>query len=75
MGWKIEEDDEKDVDVLELVAPEPYKVYPQTRSLVKWKDGIETLEGRSFIRRITRGSSLDGDRVIYQKAVDLEISI
>ncbi|CDM36275.1 unnamed protein product [Penicillium roqueforti FM164] len=31
-----------------------------------------TLEGRTFIRRITAGSALDGDRVIYQKAEELE---
>jgi hypothetical protein len=31
-----------------------------------------TLEGRSFIRRITASSALDGDRVIYQKAEELE---
>jgi hypothetical protein len=33
-----------------------------------------TLEGRSFIRRIIVGSALDGDRVIYQKAEDLEMN-
>lgn len=32
-----------------------------------------TLEDRTFIRRITKGSSLQGDRVIYQKALMQEI--
>lgn len=30
------------------------------------------LEGGAFIRRVTSGSSLDGDRVIYQRAEELE---
>lgn len=30
------------------------------------------LEGRLFIRRIYTGSALDGDRIIYQKAEELE---
>ncbi|OQD85577.1 hypothetical protein PENSOL_c098G01514 [Penicillium solitum] len=44
-----------------------------TRGTAK-KDDHFTLEGRSFIRRIITGSALDGDRVIYQKAEELEDS-
>ncbi|KAJ5367183.1 hypothetical protein N7541_001124 [Penicillium brevicompactum] len=72
IGWKIDEDDEQGLDPLNLLQPAKGIVYPQTRILVKWKDGVFTLEGRSFIRRITTGSALDGDRVIYQKAEELE---
>lgn len=72
IGWKIDEDDEQGLDPLNLLQPAKGIVYPQTRILVKWKDGGFTLEGRSFIRRITTGSALDGDRVIYQKAEELE---
>ncbi|KAJ5301620.1 hypothetical protein N7508_006483 [Penicillium antarcticum] len=72
IGWKVEEDDEQGLDPLHLLLPAKGTIYPQTRILVKWKDGTVTLEGRSFIRRITVGSALDGDRVIYQKAKDLE---
>jgi hypothetical protein len=72
VGWKIEQDDEQGLDPLDLLQPAKGIVYPQTRTLVKWKDGALTLEGRSFIRRITNGSSLDSDRVIYQKAEELE---
>ncbi|KAJ5932806.1 hypothetical protein N7516_007295 [Penicillium verrucosum] len=74
IGWKVEEDDEQGVNPLNLLLPAKDIVYPQTRILVKWKDGRFTLEGRSFIRRITTGSALDGDRVIYQKAEELEDS-
>ncbi|KAJ6070715.1 hypothetical protein N7467_012034 [Penicillium canescens] len=72
IGWKVEDDDEQGLDPLNLLLPAKGTIYPQTRILVKWKDGTVTLEGRSFIRRITVGSALDGDRVIYQKAEDLE---
>jgi hypothetical protein len=72
VGWKVEDDDESEINPLDLIRPEPNALYPQTRILVKWKDGTVTLEGRAFIRRITKGSSLDGDRVIYQKAEELE---
>ncbi|KAJ5302301.1 hypothetical protein N7508_007164 [Penicillium antarcticum] len=72
IGWKVEEDDEQGLDPLGLLLPAKGIIYPQTRILVKWKDGLFTLEGRSFIRRITTGSVLDGDRVIYQKAEELE---
>jgi hypothetical protein len=72
IGWKVEDDDEQGIYPLDLLLPAKGINYPQTRILVKWKDGIYTLEGRSFIRRITTGSTLDGDRVIYQKAEELE---
>ncbi|KAJ5932857.1 hypothetical protein N7516_007346 [Penicillium verrucosum] len=74
IGWKVEEDDEQGLNPLNLLLPAKDIVYPQTRILVKWKDGRFTLEGRSFIRRITTGSALDGDRVIYQRAEELEDS-
>lgn len=72
IGWKIEDDNEEGLNPLSLLQPAKGASYPQTRILVKWKDGVITLEGRSFIRRITSGSALDGDRVIYQKAEELE---
>ncbi|CEJ55669.1 hypothetical protein PMG11_01917 [Penicillium brasilianum] len=72
VGWKIEDDDEEGLNPLNLLRPAKGVYYPQTRTLVKWKDGVITLEGRSFIRRITSGSALDGDRLIYQKAEELE---
>ncbi|THC90153.1 hypothetical protein EYZ11_010380 [Aspergillus tanneri] len=73
IGWKIDDDDEESVEPLDCIWPEPYACYPQTRALVKWKDGQVTLEDRSFIRRITQGSNLQGDRVIYQKAMASEV--
>jgi hypothetical protein len=72
VGWKIEDDDEEDLNPLNLLQPAKGASYPHTRALVKWKDGVITLEGRPFMRRITSGSTLDGDRVIYQKAEELE---
>ena len=72
IGWKVEDDNEDGLDPLNYLQPVKGATYPQTRTLVKWKDGATTLEGRSFIRRITTGSALDGDRVIYQKAKELE---
>ncbi|OKP09368.1 hypothetical protein PENSUB_5283 [Penicillium subrubescens] len=72
VGWKIEDDDEEGFNPLDLLRPAKGASYPHTRALVKWKDGVTTLEGRSFIRRISTGSSLDGDRMIYQKAEELE---
>lgn len=72
IGWKIEDDDEVGIDPLSFIRPVPNSVYPQTRAWVKWKDGEFTLEGRQFIRRITNGSSLQGDQVMYQKAKDSE---
>lgn len=72
IGWKIEDDDEEGLNPLSLLRPAKGASYPHTRALVKWKDGVITLEGRSFIRRISTGSALDGDRMIYQKAEELE---
>ncbi|KAJ6084954.1 hypothetical protein N7499_004583 [Penicillium canescens] len=72
ISWKIEDDDEEGVNPLDLLRPAKGAIYPLTRALVTWKDGITTLEGRAFIRRITTGSALDGDRVIYQKAEEFE---
>ncbi|KAJ5946388.1 hypothetical protein N7454_003227 [Penicillium verhagenii] len=74
IGWKVEDDNEDGLNPLDLIEPAKGAIYPQTRILVKWRDGVSTLEGRSFIRRITVGSALDGDRVIYQKAEELELS-
>ncbi|KAJ5921093.1 hypothetical protein N7466_009419 [Penicillium verhagenii] len=74
IGWKVEDDDEDGLDPLDLIEPAKNAIYPQTRILVKWRDGLSTLEGRSFIRRITKGPALDGDKVIYQKAEESELS-
>ncbi|KAJ5504616.1 hypothetical protein N7463_007490 [Penicillium fimorum] len=74
IGWKIEDDDEDGINPLSLLQPIKGGLYPQTRALVKWRDGTRTIEGRSFIRRITMGSSLDGDKTIYQKAMEMEKS-
>lgn len=71
VGWKIEDDDESGIDPLAWIWPEPNVVYPQTRVLVKRKDGNTSLETRRFIRRIANGSS-NGDRMIYQKAEGME---
>lgn len=73
VGWKIKDDDEDEIEPLELVKPEPYATYPHTRVLIRWKGGQVTLEDRAFVRRITRGSSIQGDRVIYQKALTQEV--
>ncbi|KAJ5660891.1 uncharacterized protein N7484_000263 [Penicillium longicatenatum] len=74
VGWKLSEDDENDLDPLALLRPEKGVIYPETRTLVKWKDNVLTLEGRAFMRRVTSGSALDGDRVLYQKACEMENS-
>ena len=73
VGWKLEDDDEESLEPLDLVWPEPYAKYPHTHILVQWKDKQVTLEDRSFVCHITKGSSLQGDRVIYQKALTQEI--
>lgn len=74
VGWKMryDEEEEDDLEPLEAIFPRRHFTYPQTRILVKWTDGAVTLEDRTFIRRITKGSALQGDRVIYEKAVDQE---
>ncbi|KAE8308579.1 hypothetical protein BDV41DRAFT_592103 [Aspergillus transmontanensis] len=73
VGWKVEDDDDENgIDPLDLMVPEPGSVYPETRVLVEWRDGETTLETRAFVRRIANGSSLDGDRLVFQKAKELE---
>ncbi|KAH2761569.1 hypothetical protein KXW10_000391 [Aspergillus fumigatus] len=72
VGWKIEDDDEAGVNALELIQPRKSAVYPHTRVVVKWKDGQTSLERRGFIRRIANGTSLNGDRMIYLKAREME---
>lgn len=74
IGWKVEDDDEEGFDPLDLLRPAKGTTYPHTRALVTWKDGSASLEGRAFLRRITTGSALDGDRVIYQKAKEHEVA-
>ncbi|KAF7173681.1 hypothetical protein CNMCM5623_005905 [Aspergillus felis] len=73
VGWKIKDNDEDEIEPLELVKPKPYATYPHTQVLIRWKGGQVTLEDRAFIRRITRGSSIQGDQVIYQKALTQEV--
>ncbi|KAF4182500.1 hypothetical protein CNMCM8694_006756 [Aspergillus lentulus] len=72
VGWKIEDDDEAGVNALELIRPRKSAMYPHTRVVVKWKDGQTSLERRGFIRRIANGTSLNGDRMIYLKAREME---
>jgi hypothetical protein len=72
VGWKMKDDEEDEVEPLKAIYPERYVTYPHTRILIKWTDGVVTLEDRTFVRRITKGSALQGDRVIYQKALDQE---
>lgn len=46
--------------------------YPDTKLLVKWKDGEVTLETRAFFHRIigkwSNGKRVDPDYMIYKKA-------
>lgn len=72
VGWKVEDDDEANLNALALIRPERYATYPHTRVLVKWKDGHITLERRAFVRRIANGNNFNGDRMIYMKAKELE---
>jgi hypothetical protein len=74
VGWKIEDDDEAGVNALDLIVPRKSAMYPHTRVIVKWKDGQTSLERRGFIRRIANGTSLNGDRMIYQKAEEMEMT-
>jgi hypothetical protein len=60
------------VEPLKAIYPEHYMTYPHTQILIKWTDGVVTLEDQTFIHCITKGSALQGDRVIYQKALDQE---
>ncbi|KAK5728077.1 hypothetical protein LTS12_027367 [Elasticomyces elasticus] len=71
VGWKVDDDDEANTNVLASIRPEKYAHYPHTRVLVKWKDGNITLERRGFIRR-TNGNNFNGDRMIYFKAKEFE---
>ncbi|KAB8226966.1 uncharacterized protein BDW43DRAFT_317284 [Aspergillus alliaceus] len=73
IGWKVDEDDEEGIEPLDLLWPEAYTIYPHTRALIIWKDGVVTLEDRSFLRRIIKGSSLQKARVIYEQARKQEI--
>ncbi|KAI9040416.1 P-loop containing nucleoside triphosphate hydrolase protein [Aspergillus affinis] len=72
VGWKVEDDDEANINALALIRPQRYAVYPHTRALVRWKDDNVTLERRGFIRRIANGNSFNGDRMVYLKAKELE---
>ncbi|KAL3470218.1 hypothetical protein BJX99DRAFT_264432 [Aspergillus californicus] len=72
VGWKVEDDDEANMNALALIRPRRYAAYPHTRALVKWNNGNVTLERRGFIRRIANGNSFNGDRMIYLKAKELE---
>ncbi|KAL2817075.1 hypothetical protein BDW59DRAFT_166108 [Aspergillus cavernicola] len=71
VGWKVEDDDDTNATALALIRPSQDR-YPHTRVLVEWKQGGTTLERRGFIRRITKGGGLAGDRMIYMKAKELE---
>ncbi|KAK5728173.1 hypothetical protein LTS12_027357 [Elasticomyces elasticus] len=72
VGWKVEDDDEAYTNALASIRPVKYASYPHTRVLVKWNDGNITLERRGFIQRIVNGNSINGDRIIYFKARELE---
>lgn len=72
VGWKVDDNDEANTNVLASIRPEKYAHYPHTRVLVKWKDGNITLERRGFIRRIANGNNFNGDRMIYLKAKEFE---
>jgi hypothetical protein len=72
VGWKIEDDDEAGVNALDLILPRKSAMYPHTRVIVKWNDGQTSLERRGFVRRIANGTSLNGDRMIYLKAEEME---
>ncbi|PWY96025.1 hypothetical protein BO94DRAFT_581168 [Aspergillus sclerotioniger CBS 115572] len=72
VGWKVYDDDDDSSGnaLLEIRPKQEY--YPHTRILIRWKSGQTSLERRGFMRRITAGSSLNGDRVIYTKAREME---
>ncbi|KAL2801760.1 hypothetical protein BJX63DRAFT_416658 [Aspergillus granulosus] len=72
VGWKVEDDDDASANALALIRPVKDATYPHTRVLVKWKDQNVSLERRAFVRRITHGNGLNGDRLIYLKAKELE---
>ena len=72
VGWKIDDDDETGTNPLALIRPRKDAAYPHTRVLVKWWDGNISLERRGFVRRIAHGNCINGDRMIYLKAKELE---
>ncbi|KAL4948722.1 hypothetical protein BDW69DRAFT_189013 [Aspergillus filifer] len=73
VGWKVEGDDDASGNSLALIRPVKDALYPHTRVLVKWKDNNKvSLERRGFVRRIANGNSINGDRMIYLKAKELE---
>ncbi|KAE8371073.1 hypothetical protein BDV26DRAFT_149428 [Aspergillus bertholletiae] len=71
VGWKVDGDDDATTNALSLIRPKQ-EVYPHTRVLVRWRGGQISLERRGFVRRIATGSSLNGDRMIYLKAKEME---
>ncbi|KAL4745862.1 hypothetical protein BDW72DRAFT_207848 [Aspergillus terricola var. indicus] len=72
VGWKVEDDDDTSANALAFIRPAKDIIYPHTRVLVKWKLGAVSLERRGFVRRITNGGGLSGDRMIYLKAREME---
>ena len=73
VGWKVEDDDEVGTNALASIRPIRDTIYPHTRVLVKWKkNGQTSLERRGFVRRIASGNKINGDRMIYLKAKELE---
>ncbi|KAL4960572.1 uncharacterized protein BDV14DRAFT_204556 [Aspergillus stella-maris] len=73
VGWKVEGDDEVGGNSLALIRPVKDAFYPHTRVYVQWKGKDNfSLERRGFVRRIANGSSLNGDRMIYLKAREME---
>ncbi|KAJ5783752.1 uncharacterized protein N7518_009429 [Penicillium psychrosexuale] len=72
VGWKVPDDDDDNIDLLNLIVPGPGVTYPQTRVIVLWSDRRTTLKTRTFIRRIATGPSRNGDNIIYQKALEVE---
>lgn len=66
VGWKVHDDNKEDLEPLDLVRLELRAIYRETKVFVRWKNNkVVTLKDRIFVRRITKGSSLQGDRVIY----------
>ncbi|KAL4744428.1 hypothetical protein BDW72DRAFT_212680 [Aspergillus terricola var. indicus] len=72
VGWKVEGDDDASGHSLALIRPVKDASYPHTRVLVKWRDSKISLERRGFVRRIANGNSINGDRMIFLKAKEME---
>lgn len=73
VGWKVDDDDGVGTNALASIRPIRDTIYPHTRVLVKWKkNGQTSLERRGFVRRIASGNKINGDRMIYLKAKELE---